>query len=78
MLLLVAVNLIIMYKLKNFLFGWDYIQFKGHFTQGIRRVNKLPDGRVVYWRYRETHVLDEITKADQVFWLTCPPSKFGM
>ena len=66
-----------MYRLKKLLFGWDYIQWKNSAYSGISRVMKLPDGRVVYWRYRVTNVMDEITEAKQVFWLTCPPSNFG-
>lgn len=66
-----------MYKLKKFLFGWDYINWRNSADSGIARVFKLPDGRVVYWRYRTTTVMDEITKGSQVFWLTCSPSKFG-
>lgn len=66
-----------MYRLKNFLFGWDYIQWRNSSDQGISRVIRLSDGRVVYWRYRSLCLPDEITSPDQVFWLTCSPSKFG-
>jgi hypothetical protein len=66
-----------MYKIKNLLFGWDYIQWKNSADSGIARVMKLPDGKIVYWRYRNISYMDEIKEANQVRWLTCPPSKFG-
>lgn len=66
-----------MYKLKKLLFGWDYIAWENSADRGIARVIKLPDGRVVYWRYRATYCMDEITNKKQVYWLTCSPSKFG-
>jgi hypothetical protein len=75
--MLAAFNFNEMYKLKKLLFGWDYVQWRNSADEGIARVIKLPDGRVVYWRYKITNVMDEITDAKQVFWLTCPPSKFG-
>lgn len=64
------------YKLLNFIFGWDYIQWRNMVDNGIARVMKLPDGRVVYWRYKITNVMDEIISPNQVFWLTCKPSKY--
>jgi hypothetical protein len=66
-----------MYILKNILFGWDYIYWKNSVDSGVARVMKLPDGRVAYWRYRCTNVMDEIVNARDVLWLTCSPSKFG-
>ena len=66
-----------MYKIKHFLFGWDYIQWRNTADQGIARVIKLPDGRIVYWKYKSTQLLDEITDRTKVYWLTCKPSKFG-
>lgn len=66
-----------MYKLLNRLFGWDYIHWHNTSDSGVARVRKLPDGRVVYWRYRGISILDEIKTKEQVFWLTCSPSKFG-
>lgn len=67
-----------MYRIKKYLFGWDYIQWDNGVDRGIARVIKLPDGKVVYWRYRLIKVLDEINKSAQVRWLTCHPSKFGL
>ena len=65
-----------MYNIKNQLFGWDYIYWTNSADSGVAKVRKLPDGRVVYWRYKCTDVMDEITEANQVFWLTCNPKKY--
>lgn len=66
-----------MYKLKHKLFGWNNIQWQNSAASGIARVFMLPNGKVVYWQYREQGVLKEITDPNQVQWLTCSPSKFG-
>ncbi len=66
-----------MYRIKKLLFGWDYIQWRNTADEGIARVMKLPNGKVVYWRYKITRVMDEIKDPDKVFWLTCKPSKYG-
>jgi hypothetical protein len=65
-----------MYKLKHWLFGWDYIAWSNTAHQGIARIQKDHNGRVWYWRYRKTEVADVITNADQVLWLTCKPQKY--
>lgn len=65
-----------MYRIKNFLFGWDYISWCNGVDYGIARVMKLDDGKVIYWRYKLTNVLDEIKDKDEVYWLTCHPSKY--
>lgn len=65
-----------MYKIKNKLFGWDYVHWRNSADSGIARVITLKDGRVAYWRYPMTKVMDEITNPKQVFWLTCEPSKY--
>jgi len=65
------------YKINNFLFGWDYIYWENSLNQGIARIHKLPDGKVIYWRYELTGVISEIEDASQVIWLTCSPSKYG-
>ena len=67
-----------MYKIKKYLFGWDYIQWSNSADRGIARVRKLPDGRVIYWRYKCISIIDEIKERNQVFWLTCDPSKYGL
>lgn len=65
------------YKILNYLFGWDYVLWNNSADTGIARVRILPDGKVFYWRYISTNVFDEIKSADQVFWLTCLPEKYG-
>lgn len=65
-----------MYRLMNFLFGWDYIAWKNSADSGVARVFNDASGRTFYWRYRNTSVLDQIKTAEQVAWLTCSPSKY--
>jgi len=65
-----------MWKLYNWLFGWDYIQWSNSATQGIARVYTDYSGKGYYWRYKNTELADEIKSADQVFWLTCAPDKY--
>lgn len=67
-----------MYKIMNFLFGYDYIQWENCADQGVARVFKLSSGKIVYWRYKSTSTMDEIKNSNQVNWLTCHPSKFGL
>lgn len=65
-----------MYKIKHFLFGWDYIQWSNSCDHGIARIFKTNDGTVVYWRYKITNVLDIVHNSNQVNWLTCHPNKY--
>ena len=65
-----------MYKVLNWLFGWDYIQWKNFADTGISRVFIDGGGRVVYWRYRVIQVMDKIGDPKEVFWLTCKPEKY--
>jgi len=65
-----------MWKLLNFIFGWDYVHWKNSADQGIARVFRDASGRPVYWRYKITKVLDVIEEENQVTWLTCRPSKY--
>jgi len=64
------------YKILHLLFGWDYIQWENSADEGIARVFVEGSGRVVYWRYRTTKVMDEIREPEQVKWLTCSPGKY--
>jgi len=66
------------YKLKNRIFGWDYIYWENTADQGVARVFTSKDGRVVYWQYPTVTILKEITFRDSVVWLTCKPEKFGL
>lgn len=65
-----------MWKLLNFIFGWDYIHWQNFAGQGVSRVFHDASGQPVYWRYKITSVLDVIEKEEDVTWLTCHPSKF--
>ena len=65
-----------MWKLKNKLFGWDYVLWKNLADAGIARVITFKDGTIGYWRYRITNVFDEINSPKEVKWLTCHPSKY--
>lgn len=65
-----------MYKIFNWLFGWDYIYWKNSCDQGITRVRKMPDGTVWFYRYRNINYIDVINDPDEVLWLTCLPGKY--
>ena len=64
------------YNLLHKIFGWDYVAWKNTADSGIARVQCLPDRTVYYWRYKNIKVMDVITDASQVKWLTCLPSKY--
>lgn len=66
-----------MYKILNWLFGWDYIAWENTADSGIARVFNDKTGRTFYFRYRCTQVIDEIRKPTQVVWLTCSPAKYA-
>jgi hypothetical protein len=65
-----------MYKILNWLFGWDYIYWQNSCDQGITRVMKMPDGTVWFYRYKTTNCIDIINYPDDVLWLTCLPEKY--
>ena len=65
-----------MYKLFNYLFGWDYVIWSNSADAGIAKVRTLPDGTIGYWRYRTSGIFDEIKEPKQVKWLTCTPDKY--
>ena len=65
-----------MWKLFNFLFGWDYIYWSNSADQGVARVYCSHDGKAFYFRYRILQLVDVIKQPDQVVWLTCEPSKY--
>ena len=67
-----------MWKILNWLFGWDYITWSNSADQGIARIQVDYTGKVFYWRYRIIKVADPITKINDHFWLTCKPSKYGI
>ena len=65
-----------MYKLLNWLFGWDYIQWWTTAGAGIARVHKDYNNKCWYWRHRGTKLADIINDKNQVIWLTCKPEKY--
>lgn len=66
----------IMWRLWNYLFGWDYILWSNSADNGIARVIVFKDDTVGYWRYRITSVFDSIDDPKEVRWMTCKPSKY--
>lgn len=65
-----------MYKLLNYLFGWDYIAWRNSAASGIARIEVDGRGLVFYWRYKSTRLADVISSPENVLWLTCPPEKY--
>jgi hypothetical protein len=43
---------LLMYRLLNRLFGWDYIAWRNTCDQGIARIHKDGNGVLFYWRYK--------------------------
>jgi hypothetical protein len=65
------------YKLLNWLFGWDYVHWNGLFSSGISRVFLAKDGKVVYWKFGfPINNLEIIGEPSDVVWLTCKPDKY--
>jgi len=67
-----------MWKLLNYLFGWDYITWKNSADQGIARVHVDKNRNVFYWRYKGSKLPDPIASATKHLWLTCSPEKYGI
>lgn len=65
-----------MYRLLHFFFGWDYIAWANSVDSGVARVHVDGAGLVFYWRYKSTHVADQIRADSPVLWLTCSPRKY--
>jgi hypothetical protein len=66
----------VIYRILHRLFGWDYIHWQNSADSAIARINRLPDGKIYYWRYKITRVMDIISEPNQVRWLTCKPDKY--
>jgi len=45
-----------MYKLFNYLFGWDYIQWSNPVDQGVARVRVDYNNKCWYWQYYTTRI----------------------
>lgn len=66
-----------MYKLLNKLFGWDYVHWANFADQGIARLHVSPDGKVWFWRYKSTKVIDILpVRFATVIFLTCRSEKY--
>jgi hypothetical protein len=72
-----------MWRLFNLIFGWDYIAWHNYADRGISRVRVNLEGKVWFYRYKNTEWIDEIEEPGEVkrkgtfiFWLTCSPEKY--
>ena len=65
-----------MYKIFNYLFGWDYVYWTNTADRGIARVFITGDGSVCYYRYSVSGLIDVIQEPKQVVWLTCNSTKY--
>jgi hypothetical protein len=65
-----------MYKILHKLFGWDYIHWQNVCDRGIARAHLDAENKPYFWKYKMTGVLEKITSAEQVTWLTCKPEKY--
>jgi len=65
-----------MWKLFNFLFGWDYIYWEDYDSSGIARIYDGFNGCPWFFQYKIIKVIKEIKRADEVIWLTCKSSKY--
>lgn len=66
-----------LYKLLNKLFGWDYILWESTCDRGIVRILKDKTGVFYYWRYKNIKSAAKINKPSDVkLWLTCSPEKY--
>jgi hypothetical protein len=66
-----------MYRIFNWLFGWDYVLWNSDWTSGISRVNVSKDGRLWYWTEMPlVYEAKELYNPAKVMWLTCHPTKY--
>lgn len=72
-----------MWRVFNWLFGWDYIYWENSCDNGVARVHKSPDNTVWFWRYKITRVIDIINIDGKTYpwlppvvWLTCSKDKY--
>lgn len=70
-----------LYKLWNYLFGWDYILWRNTMYGGISRIRELPNGDFYFLTYGDPTLLNNITTGignGEVIqeWLTCCKSKY--
>jgi hypothetical protein len=66
----------IMYKILNKLFGWDYVYYyDGYFGRGFARIHTYPDGSVCFFDTWGRMTKLPSRKYDIRF-LTCKPEKY--
>lgn len=66
-----------MWRIFNWLFGWDYVYWQNSCDQGIARVRTSKNGDVYIYRYKMTGLIDKIHSPSSVsIWLTCSPDKY--
>lgn len=65
-----------MYKILNWLFGWDYIYLEDSYGQGISRVKKDAEGNPIYTPNFIFPRIEKIYNPDNVIWLTCSREKY--
>ena len=63
-----------LYKILNYLFGWDYIYFKNCAAQGVKKIHTDAYGNPYYIWAVNSRV--HITHKKQVMWLTCEAEKY--
>lgn len=65
-----------MWKILNYLFGWDYISWSNSMFSGVERIMLDGNGDAFFFQYNSTNLPVRITKAEDHLWLTCKPSKY--
>jgi len=70
-----------MYKLLNYIFGWDYIIWENCLYKGVARIRTLPNGDhyfLVYGAISNYVPLTENQENDAwvIAWLTCDKNKY--
>ena len=65
-----------MWRLFNYLFGWDYIYWNNGISSGIARIHKDFNGGAWYYLYKVITVIGRVRNANDVVWLTCEPDKY--
>ena len=61
------------WRLKNYLFGWDYVSYQFGSSSYQSRVRKIPNGDVYYKHANIKTIINPNTK---LIWLTCLPEKY--
>lgn len=69
-----------MYKILNYLFGWDYVAWQNTCAHGIARVQVNGDGEPFIFYYKITNAWKSLKNPGHfnINWLTCSPKKYGV